>query len=275
MRLIFFGTGKFGVPTLKKLFSSGHEIAAVVSQPDKPKGRGWNVQPTAIKAVTEKLSPGLDILQPENTSDNDFMKYLKGKDPDLFVVIDYGKFLKKELLDIPRKYCINLHPSLLPKYRGAAPINWAILNGEQETGATVIKMNERMDAGNMITQEKLDIGGNDTAEDLSIKLSQLGADLVYWTKSALEVTRKVRGMQPWPGAFTVLEGKTLKIKKASIAEPEDKGYPPGTICDEKKFIITAGEGAIQVQELQLEGKKTMQVHEFLRGHSIKRGASLS
>lgn len=309
MRLVFFGTGKFGVPALKKLFKSGHEIIAVVTRPDRPKGRGWNVQPTSVKAVVEQVSPGMNILQPENMTDSTFVETLRTGDPEVFVVIDYGQKLTEEVLGIPSRCCINLHPSLLPKYRGASPVNWAIFNGEQETGNTVIEMTERMDAGNIVLQEKVHIEENEDAVSLSQRLSETGAKLVLqaltiindnsyetteqdesvfsrapklekkhgiinWEASVQEIMRQIKAMQPWPGAFTYLDGKMLKIIDAIPADRTQGDETPGTVCDPDKFVISTGGGMLQVKLLQLEGKKVMPAEVFLKGRRIVKGTIL-
>ncbi len=308
MRIVFFGTGKFAVPVLKRLLASDHEIAAVVTQPDKKKGRGWNVQPTPVKAVVEQMRPEVHVFQPEKASEASFIDEMRGMGADFFVVVDYGKKLPKVLLDLPGKYCINLHPSLLPKYRGAAPVNWAVLNGDKETGNTVIKMSEEMDAGDIIAQEKVEIGEDETAVSLLERLSRDGADLVMkvidmaeageesftaqdekgasyaprltkeqgridWTISAAEITRKVKAMQPWPGAFTSLGGRTLKIIEA-CTESGTSDAPPGAVTDVKAFIVSTGEGSVRIKMLQIEGKKIMPVREFLKGHRIEKGTVL-
>lgn len=309
MKIIFFGTGRFGLPALEKLLESRHEVAAVVTQPDRKKGRGWHLGPTPVKAFMEEEAAGAQVLQPEKVSDTVFIDSLKAIDADVFVVVDYGQFLSKELLALPRKYCVNLHPSLLPKYRGASPVNRAILNGDSETGNTVIRMNERMDAGSIIMREKTKIGEHEDAAGLLERLSREGADLLLkalgaieagkeslveqneseatyapklekqegkidWAAPALEIIRKARAMKPWPGAFTYLDGKLLKILDAEISTASDCAGPPGTICDEKEFIISAGTGAIRVEKLQMEGKKPMPSDEFLRGHRVRKGSVL-
>ncbi len=244
MRIVFFGSGDFGEPTLKKLLESKHEVAAVVTQPDRKKGRGWNVQPTPYKAFMEQAAPGVEVLQPEKVSDPELAVDLRKIEADVFIVIDYGQFLSKEILSVPKKYCINLHPSLLPKYRGAAPINRALMDGEKTTGNTVMKMNERMDAGDIILQEATPVLKDEDAVLLSARLADMGAALVMkalelieqgsekpsvqdeksatyakkltkedglidWSKSTEEIMRRVKGARPWPGAFTALDGKML------------------------------------------------------------------
>ncbi|MFH1846967.1 MAG: methionyl-tRNA formyltransferase [Candidatus Omnitrophota bacterium] len=309
MRIVFFGTGKFALVSLKKLLKSDHEIVGVVTRPDSKKGRGWHTQPGLIKALIENAAPGMDIFQPDKMSDDAFLEDLKKINAEVFVVIDYGKYLPQKLLDIPAKYCINLHPSLLPEYRGASPVNSVILNGEAKTGNTVFKLSESMDAGDVIVQEETEIRDSEDSVELLERLSQSGAGLlvealdlikngkeklkpqdeskaVYskkiskkdglidWTRSSQEIDRKIRGMKPWPGAFTSLDGKNLKIIKAKIEDKEVSAVIAGTICDNKKFIIKTGDTGLEVLELQLEGKKAMTAKEFLKGYNLKKGMLL-
>ncbi len=309
MKVIFFGTGKFGLPTLRKLVESDHQIVAVVTQPDRKRGRGWNVQPTPVKALVEQMSPGVSIFQPEKVSDPGFVDSLKNIDADVFVVVDYGRLLSREILELPRKGCVNLHPSLLPRHRGASPVNRAILSGDKETGNTVIKMAERMDAGRIIMQERTGIGEDENAAGLLERLSRSGADLILkalevieagkedlkeqdekeasyapklekkegeidWGRPAEEIARKVKGMQPWPGAFTFLDGRTLKILEAAVIDVAEKAGVPGAVLGEGEFIVNTGKGALRVDRLQLEGKKVMTSNEFLRGHRFEKGTVL-
>lgn len=309
MRIVFFGTGEFGIPTLRKLFDNEHELVAVVTQPDRKKGRGWNVHPTPIKAVIEQVSPGISVLQPEDISDREFIDFLKKKMPDLFIVVDYGKKLKKDLLNVPRGGCVNLHPSLLPKYRGPAPVNWAILNGECQTGNTVIRMQEEIDAGEIVAQEKIDIKTNENAVELLERLSQKGAELVMsvlekiasnkaefkeqnkdeasyapklkkeqgkidWASPAEEISRKIRALQPWPAAYTSLDGKMLKIFKAHLVDAGVKDDVYGRILYPGKFIVNTPKDALQIDMLQLEGRKVMTRDEFLKGYKLKEGTVL-
>lgn len=309
MKIVFFGTGSFGVPALKRLLGSAHEVVAVVTQPDKKKGRGWSVMPTQVKAAMEQIAPAMDILQPEKISDGEFIAAIRGMDPDIFVVVDYGRILGEELLDVPRKYCINLHPSLLPEYRGASPVNKAILNGDEETGNTIIRMNLRMDAGSIIMQEKVRIGAEEDAVMLEERLSQNGAELLLkalekieagreefleqdeaaatyaprltkkdgridWARAAIEIDRQVKGLVPWPGAFTFLDGKVLKIHKAGIISGGGVSAPPGSVIDANKLIVKAGQGDICIKKLQLEGKKTMSAESFLKGYPLNPGTVL-
>jgi methionyl-tRNA formyltransferase len=301
MRIIFFGTGKFGLPSLKKLFASEHDIVGVVTQPDRKRGRGWNMLPSPIKAFAEKASPGIDILQPEKVSDAKFLEILREKNADVFVVIDYGQYLVEEVWGMPGKYCVNLHPSLLPKYRGASPVPWTMLNGEMKTGNTVIKVSERMDAGDIILQSETDIGEDEYAPELAGRLAQMGAELILkamdeiekdnvqlvkqdeaqasyasklqkqdgkvdWSRPAIDIMRQIKALQPWPGAFTLLNGKTLKIVTAEIVYGIKNNLSPGTIVDADGLIVKTPSDAIRINILQLEGKREMTSQEFLKGH---------
>ena len=310
MRIVFFGTGDFGIPTLKSLLGSSYGISAAVTRPDVRKGRGWNVLPTPVKEIMEKAAPGMMVLQPVKLSDPEFVESLKSFNADIFVVVDYGKILPKEILDIPRKYSINLHPSLLPLYRGPAPVNRALLNGDSVTGNTVIRINESMDSGDIILQEIVDTGEHDTAGVLEGKLSLRGAALILktidliasdnvsfetqdeskatyaakleksegkidWNLPAREIALKVRGLQPWPGAYTYLEGKVLKVMQASVCNVPKGSFARGEVLHiGSKLIVKTGEGALRISKVQLEGKKAMTSDVFLMGHQDLGGAIL-
>ena len=309
MRIIFFGTGDLAVPSLKKIASSGHEIAAVITQPDKKKGRGWGVHPSQVKALAEKILPGIDVFQPEKASEKKFIDQIKEASADVFVVVDYGQILSKELLDVAGKYAVNLHPSLLPKYRGASPINQVILNGDTETGNTIIRITEKMDAGDIILQEKIIIDNTEDAVTLSNKLSLSGADLmttaldgigsgqenfikqdeshasyapkitkeqgeIDWTRSAAEIDRKIRGLRPWPGTFSYISGRRLKIIEASVIKNGVNEHAPGTVCIDSGIKISSGKGVLLIKKLQLEGKKPMITEEFIKGYQFKNGEIL-
>lgn len=307
MKTVFFASSEFAVPSLKRLLNSSHEVSAVVTQPDREKGRHLRVQPTAVKKA---VPSGKAIYQPENLRDSSVRKYLRSLSADLFVVIAFGQILPKEILKIPKIYSINIHPSLLPKYRGAAPVNWAIINGEAETGLTVIRMNEKMDAGDIILQKAVKIENEDTSVILDRRLSELGSillldvlrfikgdrvkfkkqddkkatlapmlkkedGLIAWDRSADEIRNKIRGTVPWPGAFTVLNDKMLKVWKGD-AVPLYEKVEPGKIFDIQKGAIpvACGKGALLIKELQLEGKKRMDAASFLRGHKLEKGMFL-
>ncbi|MBF0216258.1 MAG: methionyl-tRNA formyltransferase [Candidatus Omnitrophica bacterium] len=302
MRIIFFGTGDFAIPTLRKLLHSGNEIQCVVTQPDSRRGRGWNLLPSPVKAFAEKAAPGIPILQPVSASEEEFLSGIRSKKPDLIVVVDYGQFLKKALLEIPSMECVNLHPSILPKYRGAAPVNWAILNGETRTGVTVFRMSARMDAGDILFADELDIRENEKASDLLDRLSQKGADLIVgslekissgrvtpkpqdekaatfapklakndgeidWKDGAERILRLVRAMDPWPSSWTRIEGRSLKILDASMADGGGSDSIPGTVTSEYPLIVKTGDNkGILINTLQMEGKKQMSAEEFIRGY---------
>lgn len=309
MNIVFFGTGNFGLATLTKLVVSEHNLLAVVTQPDRKKGRGWKVEPQPIKAFIHANHPEIPIFQPEKLSDNGFAENLKELNADIFIAVDYGQILGKEILQIPQKYCINLHPSLLPKYRGAAPAQRAVLAGEKKTGNTIIVMNERMDAGDIIAQTETKIAETEDAAELSLRLSAEGASLIIktlekiaagkeklraqnekeatyapkirkeegkidWSNPAEEIVRKIRGLKPWPGAFTYLEGKILKIIEAEIVDAEDKSLAPGIVCRENTLLVSTGGKNIRITCLQIEGKKIMPAEEFIKGRNFKNGTVL-
>lgn len=310
MRIVFFGTGDFGVPAVKRLLGSGHDMLLAVTRPDARTGRGWKVQPAPIKAILEKTAPWMNVLQPEDLSDKAFLSFLEKARADVFVVVDYGNMLKKEILDMPKKYCLNLHPSLLPRYRGSSPVNRAILEGEKETGNTVIRMNERMDAGEIISRETTAIGEHEDAVSLAERLAQSGAELLIktldeidagteqltpqeeekatyapklrksegridWNEDASFIVRKVKAFKPWPGAYTYLNGKILKIAQASVeyVSPE-QGTPASVICAGPPLVVSAGKNAVRIAVIQPEGKRPMTSDEFLRGHDISKGTTL-
>ena len=306
MNIIFFGTGNFALETLKRLVGSHHNLLSVVTRPDRKKGRGWKVEPQPIKAFIQANCPKVPIFQPEKVSDNDFIEKLKGLYTDVFVVVDYGQILSEEVLRIPKKYCINLHPSLLPKYRGAAPVERAVLAGEKKTGNTIIVMNSRMDAGDIIAQVETTIAEREDAVRLSLRLSAEGADLMIkvlneiasgekkpraqneqaatyapklkkeegkidWSNSAEEIERKIRGLKPWPGAFTYLDGKMLKIIEAEIVVSANEDHSPGEVYGEKEIFVSTGKDSLLITKLQIEGKKIMPAEEFLKGRKLKYG----
>lgn len=308
MNIIFFGSSRFAVPSLKALLASTHNVACVVTQPDKQKGRGLHFAGTAIKAIASDA--GVNVYQPGNINDSGSVNFLKGLNPDLFVVIAYGQILSQEILDIPRIFSMNIHASLLPKYRGAAPINWAIIKGEKKTGISVIKMAKEMDAGPILLQEELEINSDDTAVTLEDKLSGLAAQLLLdallsieknnykvspqnekgitfapklkkedgridWSMPAQNIYNLVRGCINWPGAFTYYKGKLLKIYKAklSLGSESPDSLLPGEISGVSKEGITVitGYDKLIIEELQIEGKRRMQAEEFMIGHKIHAG----
>ncbi len=308
MNLLFMGTPDFAVPTLQALHQSSHTLSAVVTQPDRPKGRGQAVQFSPVKQYA--LDNGLDVLQPPKASDPDFIASLAQFQPDVIVVIAYGQILKQKLLDVPKHFCMNIHASLLPKYRGAAPINWAILNGDAETGVTTMKMDKGMDTGDMLLKREVPIARVDTAQTLHDALAEAGAALaletltqleagqlvpvaqnheeatharkltkddghIYWNQSAENIYNQIRGLDPWPGAYTFLNGKRLKCCKAETTTGSS-GDAPGVVARVSDFGIEIGtrDGRLIVTEIQPEGKKRMTAKSFLAGHHVEIGDSL-
>lgn len=309
MRIIFMGTPDFSVPTLQSLIDSKHQVIAVVTQPDKPKGRGNEM---SFPPVKEKaLQYEIPIFQPVKVREEPFINTLKELNPDAIVVIAFGQIIPKSILDLPKYGCINIHASLLPKLRGAAPIQWAIINGEEETGITTMFMAEGLDTGDMLLKTVVPIEKEETGGSLHDKLSVIGGDLILETleqlengtairikqddklsnyvgtlnkslgnidfsKPAKEIERLIRGLNPWPSAYTFLNGKMLKIWKASVIEKEYTSQT-GVVVEITKdeMIVKTGEGALAFKELQLEGKKRMTTDAFLRGYTIVEGTKFS
>jgi len=310
MNIVFFGTSEFAA-TILRIISKQCTIVAVVSQPDRKKGRSLKVSAPAVKVEAERL--GITVFQPADINDPQFIAKLKAIDADVFVVVSFGAMLRTELLNLPKFGALNIHPSLLPKYRGAAPIHRAILAGETKTGVTIIRMNERLDAGDIILQKELKIDAIDTSETLSGKLAAMGAELlmesmrllggggakfikqdeskatlapklkkedglICWDTSTVDILNKIRALKPWPGTYSSLDGRTLKITEAKAMEGIDfGGSSPGDVilADEKKgFIVRTKDGAISIVTIQVEGKKEMAAELFLRGHKIKVGTRL-
>lgn len=296
------GTPDFSVPTLKALIESEHDIIGVITQPDKPKGRGKKIVFSPVKEVA--LKNNIPVFQPKKVKDKDFIEILKNLAPDIIVVIAFGQILSKEILDLPPYGCINVHASLLPKYRGAGPIQWAIINGEEKTGITTMYMDIGLDTGDIILKDEVIIEEKETGGSLHDKLSELGANTLIrtinaikngtaprvpqnnnnstyapmlnkklgqidWTKDAISIERLVRGLNPWPSAYTYLQKKILKIWEANIITIGTE-MEPGTIVEVTKnnIIVQTGKGALSIKELQLQGKKRMRTEEFLRGYSV-------
>lgn len=308
MKIVFFGSSDFSVSSLERIAASEHILQAVVTQPDRKKGRRLSLQATPVKIAAS--SKNIPVHQPESLEDAAFLKSLKSLSTDIFIVVAYGGILPRKALGIPKIYSINLHPSLLPKYRGAAPVNWAIVRGETKTGLTVIRMNEKMDAGDIILQRKVEIENKDTSETLNARLAELGGillldalrfikeerikfkkqdgkkatlaprlkkedGLIDWGKDARDIHNMVRGLVPWPCAYTFLDGKLLKIWKTEKITLSAKA-PPGTAVEVQKDFLTVacGKNALVVKEVQIAGKKRMKTADFLRGHSVEKGKSL-
>jgi methionyl-tRNA formyltransferase len=308
LKIVFMGTPQFAVPVLEALVKAEHEVRLVVTQPDRPKGRSGKPVPPPVKALAESL--GLPVFQPEKVRRPEAIEEIRKADPDATVVAAFGQILPKALLEIPRLGNFNVHASLLPKYRGAAPINWAIVNGEAETGVTIMLMDEGMDTGAMLTTAVEPILPEDTAGTLAAKLSRAGAELIVkalaefeagllkpvsqdnsratyapilkkglgkidWTRPAAEIERTVRGLDPWPGTFTYLTGKMLHIWRAAAA-PVNDSPPAGAVISAGKDGITVatGEGALVIEELQPEGGRRMKTSAYLAGHKIAPGEIL-
>ena len=308
MRIVFMGTPDFSVPVLEALVQEGHEVVQVVTQPDKPKGRGKSVLMTPVKE--KALALGLPVWQPERIRRPEAVEQLKELAPDVIVVVAFGQILSRQVLDIPRLGCVNVHASLLPKYRGAAPIQWAILDGETCTGVTTMLMDEGIDTGNMLEKLEVPIAPDETGGSLHDKLSRAGAELIRstlrrleagtlvpepqteegtcyarmltktmgdidWNMDAAAIERLIRGLNPWPSAYTHLDGRTLKIWKAQVREGNPEGVC-GQILETGRDSISVktGNGVLVLQEVQLEGKKRMDAGAFLRGFPLKAGTVL-
>lgn len=302
MRLIFFGTPEFAVPALKALINSGHKVVAVVSQPDRRSGRGRHLVLSPVKAKAQDA--GLTILQPKTVKEAGFLEDLKRLNPDAIVTAAYGQLLPSEILHLPKFGCINIHASLLPKYRGAAPVNWAIINGDKMTGITMMFMDEGMDTGPILLQSEEAIRDEDTAGTLSERLSLLGAEaliktldmlknglikpvsqsgdasiapllkkdngLIEWLLSSDKLSNFIRGINPWPGAYTFLDGKRIKILKAvSVDGSGDAGVIFSANKDE--LLVGTGKGLLRLLEVQPAGKPVMDVRLFMQGRSLREG----
>ncbi len=299
------GTPDFAVGALEEIIKAGHEVTAVITQPDKPKGRGKEMQISAVKACA--LAHGLPVFQPQKIKTPEAVEQLRTYEADIFVVAAFGQILSKEILDMPKYGCVNIHASLLPKYRGAAPIQWAVIDGEEETGVTIQQMNEGVDTGDILTQEVVKLDAKETGASLFDKLAVCGAQLIVKTLEEIEkgsltpvkqddsksthakmltkdmgkldfsqeavvLERKIRGLNSWPSAYTYYKGKTLKIWDADVVEMDAAGEY-GSISEVTKdsFCIVTGKGCLRVKEVQLEGKKRMEVSAFLLGYPMEKG----
>ncbi len=307
MKIVYMGTPDFAVGPLKALIEAGHEVTAVVSQPDKPKGRSKELVAPPVKAYA--MTQNLSVFQPEKIKTPEAVTKLREYEADLFVVAAFGQILSKEILTMPKYGCINIHASLLPKYRGAAPIQWSIIDGEKETGVTIMQMDEGLDTGDILTQKVVPIEDTDTGESLFDKLCAAGSKLLLETlpmieagsicpvkqedakssyakmlskelgnldfgKSARELDCLVRGLNSWPSAYTYYQNKTMKIWKAQpIAENTD--LAAGTLVkkDKESIYVQTGDGLLRILEIQLEGKKRMSVKDFMLGHTFETGVT--
>lgn len=305
MKIVFMGTPKLAAGVLEALWEAGHEIRAVVTQPDKPKGRSKALQMSPVKEFA--LEKGIEVFQPVRIRKPEAVEKLKEFDAEVFVVAAFGQILSQEILDMPQYGCINVHASLLPAYRGSAPIQWCIINGEEKTGVTIMQMDAGIDTGDMLLKRSVAILPSDTAESLSDKLEKAGGEAIVealallekgelrgtpqneaessyvpmieksmgridFSRTAEEIDRLIRGLYPWPSAFTSYKGKTLKIWEAVPVSEEGEGQPGSIERVEKEAVyVNTGKGILKVTQLQLEGKKRMQVKEFLLGCRMEKG----
>lgn len=304
MRIVFMGTPEFAVPCLQRLIDCGHEVSGVFTQPDKPQGRKMILTPPPVKQLA--VANGIPVYQPTKMKDGTALEMLKEANPELVIVVAYGKILPKEILEYPEHGCINIHASLLPELRGAAPIQWSVINGCQKTGVTSMQMDEGLDTGDMLLKAEIEIGENDTAGDMHDKLSVLGADIlektielllknelkpemqdhekftyapmlskelspIDWNLTAAEVHNKIRGLCPWPSASAMLNGKKVKIHQSVLVSR--KGASAGEIVETgRHLIVSCGDGeCIEILNLQSEGKKAMSAADFMRGNPINVG----
>ena len=308
MKIIFMGTPDFAVGTLEAILKAGHEVVLVVTQPDKPKGRSGALQFTPVKECA--LAHNIEVFQPTRIRLEENVEYLRKYDADIIVVAAFGQILPKSILEMKKHGCINVHASILPKYRGAAPIQWAVINGDEVTGVTIQQMDVGVDTGDIILIKELAIAKDETGGGLFDKLAVIGAEAcvealeqiangtatrtpqnheeathvsmiskefgeIDWNRSAVEIERLIRGLNPWPSAYTTLEGKTFKIWKANVIA-ETSAYGPGGIVAVTKnsILVQTGEGQLELLEVQLEGKKRMETDAFLRGYNVEAGTYL-
>lgn len=311
MRIIFMGTPDFAVLVLQSLINSRHEVVAVVTQPDRPKGRGKNMQFSPVKECA--LAHNIPVMQPVNVSVPEVIDELRAYEPELIVVVAFGQFVTKKIREMPKYGCINVHASLLPKYRGAGPIQWAVINGEKESGVTTMYMCREIDKGDMLLKDTVMLDPKETGDSLHDKLSMMGGPLLLktidqledgsavripqceeestyapklektmgnidWTMDADRIERLVRGLNSWPGTFTKIHGKTVKIWDCDVVCQEaltesQAAAEPGTviISEKDQLIVKAGNGALSLRMLQPEGKKNMTVDAYLRGYPIAQG----
>lgn len=305
MKIVFMGTPDFSVPVLEALAGAGepYQVIAAVTQPDKPKGRGKAVSMSPVKEKALEL--GIPVYQPVKARDPEFVQVLRNLNPDIIVVVAFGQILPRSILDLPPKGCVNVHASLLPKYRGAAPIQWAVIDGEKESGVTTMMMDEGIDTGDMLEKMSVTLSPDETGGSLHDKLSRMGAELILstlskilegtitgipqteentcyakmlqksmgeidWTMDAASIERLIRGLDPWPSAYTRWNRKTLKIWKAQVLPDEYEGDCGEVVYTDKKAIyVKTGRGTLSLKELQPEGKKRMDVEAFLRGYPIE------
>ncbi len=305
MKIVFMGTPDFAVPCLQALIDNGHNVVGVFSQPDKPKGRHYVLTPPPVKECALKNS--IPVYQPTTLKDGQALEILKELDPEVIIVVAYGKILPVEILNLPPHGCINMHASLLPKLRGAAPIQWSILNGFAQTGVTAMQMDAGLDTGDMLLKASLQIGEDETAGELHDRLSVLGAELLIktldavqagtlapekqndaeftyapmlnkalcpidWNETAQNVHNKIRGLSEWPTAVTTLGGKIIKVRKSRLCD--DNGGKAGEIvCAENRLVVSCGDSkCVEILILQAEGKKAMSAVDYMRGNAVEKGS---
>lgn len=308
MKIVYMGTPEFAIPALIEIHNQGHEISLVITQKDRPKGRGKKIQYTVVKKKALEL--GLEVYQPDNINSEESIEKIKALEPDFIIVAAYGQILSKEILAIPKYSCLNIHASLLPSYRGAAPINWAIIKGETETGITIMKMDEGLDSGDMMLSQSIPIEKTDDSESLYEKLANLGGKLIVdvienyddfkpvqqnhslktyapmlkkdlgkidWTKSGKDIANLIRGLKPWPIAYTQYNDESLKIHEASFIEEKTNNKSFGEIIKVSKegIYVNVKDGYIIIKELQFPGKKRLAVEQYLAGNSMENGIILS
>ncbi len=308
MKIVYMGTPDFAVLPLEALYNDGHEIALVVTQPDKPKGRGHKMQPSPVKEFA--VSHNIPVYQPESAKTDEAFEYLKSFDADIFIVAAYGQILQQRVLDLPKYGCVNIHASLLPAYRGAAPIQWCIIKGEKVTGVTTMQMNAGLDTGDMLIKEEVEITDTDTGETLHDKLAVAGVNTIRETikqieagtlipepqddslscyapminkatgyidfsKSATEINNLVRALNPYPYASTLYRGVRFKVIAAKVSEG-DFGGENGEIekVDKDGILVKCGNGSLLITDVQFEGKKKMPVSEYIKGNTIETGVIL-
>ena len=301
MRVVFMGTPDIAATCLKKILADGFDVVGVYTQPDRPKGRGMKMVCSPVKEVA--LAAGIPVFQPENFREEESVQQLRDLQPDICAVVAYGRILPQKVLDVPKRGCINIHASILPKYRGSAPYQWAVLDGLEETGVTAMYLTREMDAGDIIDVSRTPIGENETAGELLDRLAVLGADLlsktlsrfaqgevkgtaqdasqvsyaplldksmspIDWTKTAQQVHNHVRGLHPWPVATMEIQGKLFKVHATRVAEGSGE---PGQILGLSKtgLLVACGEGAVEVLSLQAEGGKRMSAPDYFRGHPLQ------
>ena len=326
MKIVFMGTPDLAAEVLETMMKNGCEVTLAVTQPDRPKGRGKSVIKTPVHECADRW--GIPVFSPVRVKRPEAVERLREEAPDLIVVAAFGQILSKEILDLPRLGCVNVHASLLPAYRGAAPIQWAVINGEEKSGVTIMQMDEGLDTGDILLQEEIPLAADETGESLYNKMARLGGELLMkalpmieqgtitpikqdeaassyapmlrkemgsidWTMPAVKIERLVRGLNSWPGAYTFMNGKMLKIWRAEVCgagvcggaasaagEPSDvpaAGAEPGTVVgtDKKKIYVSCGEGVLALTEVQYEGKKRMNTQAFLLGAKVEPGQKLT